>query len=276
MAHIEQNRGVVLFQRINGCGIHYEIRESGNAGGTPVLFLHGWGCDMHLFSGTMDALKDLAMLIALDFPAHGESEEPPQPWGVGEYAEQVKQLLLEHRIDQVDIVAHSFGARVAVWLAANEPGLVGKMVITGGAGIKKPATETASKRTARYKRLSAAARFFMRVPMLKFPMKKAQEALIQKYGSADYAKLSEGMRASFVKIVSEDLTPFLSKISAPTLLVWGGNDQETPLWMGETMEREIPDAGMVIFEGRSHFAFLEESARFALIVRQFLRGGDPA
>ena len=104
-------------------------------------------------------------------------------------------------------------------------------------------------------------------------MQEAQNRLIRKYGSEDYAKLSEGMRASFVKIVAEDLQPLLSKIVAPTLLIWGGDDRETPLWMGKTMEREIKDAGLIVFDGRSHYAFLEESARFQLIVKQFLWGG---
>ena len=263
-----------MFQRVNGCGIHYEIRQNSNAVGTPVLFLHGWGCDMGFFSGTMDAMQEQATLIALDFPAHGESEEPPQPWGVKEFAEQVKQLLENNHIGKADIVAHSFGARVAIWLAAHDPQMIGKIVITGGAGLKKPESKASTGRTAQYKRLKAIVSFFMKAPFLKQSMEKMQEILVQKYGSADYAKLSKGMRASFVKIISEDLTPLLSKIAAPTLLIWGGNDQETPLWMGKTMEREIPDAGLVIFEGRSHFAFLEESARFLMIVKQFLWGGN--
>ena len=274
MANNDDSRGVVLIRSVNGCNVQYEIRENGKAGGTPVLFLHGWGCDRSFFSGMMNAMQDAGTLIALDFPAHGGSEEPPEPWGVKAFMLQVKQLLEDHQIETVDIVAHSFGARVAIYLAAQYPRMVGKLVITGGSGIRKPATKESEKRTALYKRLSAAARFLMKAPLLERPMKKAQERLIRKYGSKDYVQLSEGMRATFVKIVSEDLTPLLQSIAAPTLLIWGGEDKQTPLWMGETMEREIPDAGLVVFAGRSHYAFLEESARFMLIVRRFLQGGD--
>ncbi|MBN1777480.1 MAG: alpha/beta hydrolase [Clostridiales bacterium] len=239
----------------------------------PVLLLHGWGCDANIYAGFTDTVYERTTLVTLDFPAHGKSEEPPAPWGVEDFAVQVMQLLEDNHIDKVDIIAHSFGGRVAVYLAVRNPQMVGKLVITGGSGIKKPATAQASKRTARYKRLSAAARFLMKAPVLEKPMKNMQEKLIQKYGSKDYAALSEGMRASFVKIVSEDLTPLLKQIAAPVLLIWGENDEETPLWMGQTMEREIPDAGLVVFEGRSHYAFLEESARFLTIVRQFFWGG---
>jgi pimeloyl-ACP methyl ester carboxylesterase len=78
------------------------------------------------------------------------------------------------------------------------------------------------------------------------------------------------MRQTFSKIVSEDLSPLLPKIKAETLLVFGSNDTETPLWMGQKMEQEIPDAGLVVFEGRSHFAYLEEWPRFCALIREFL------
>ena len=77
-----------------------------------------------------------------------------------------------------------------------------------------------------------------------------------------------------MKIISQDLSECLAKIKAPTLLIWGGADTETPLWMGQQMEKQIPDAGLVVFEGRSHFAFLEEAQRFQVIVNTFLFGGD--
>ena len=119
-------------------------------------------------------------------------------------------------------------------------------------------------------------RTLTKVPPLQKPMRALQEQLIQAYGSRDYAALSQTMRPTFVKIISEDLTPLLPQIKAPTLLIWGSNDTETPLWMGQTMEKEIVDAGLVVFDGGSHFAFLEEGARFATIVKQLFWGGESA
>ena len=262
-----------MFKNICGCTIHYELQTKEQSAQTPVLLLHGWGCDADIYAPFMAAIRERATLITLDFPAHGQSEEPPEPWGVGDFYKQVTALLYALNVDKVDIVAHSFGARVAVYLAAQSPELVNKIVITGGAGLKKPEESKASKRTVQYKRLRAMAKGLGKLPLLKAPMKQAQELLIQKYGSRDYAALSESMRPTFVKIISEDLTPMLHQIQAPVLLIWGANDAETPLWMGRTMEREIPDAGLVVFEGRSHYAFLEESARFLTIINQFFWGG---
>ncbi len=265
-----------MFRNIGGCKIRYEIRLNEQSAEPPVLFLHGWGCNAGFFTELMDAMQESATVLALDFPAHGESDEPPLPWGVGDFAGQVSELLTFLQIKTVDVVAHSFGARVAIWLASHNPQLINKIVITGGAGVKKPADAQTGKKTARYKRMSAAVRTMMKVKPLRKPMKALQEKLIQTYGSRDYAALSASMRPTFVKIISEDLTPMLKQIKTPVLLIWGENDAETPLWMGQTMEREIEDAGLVVFEGRSHYAFLEERMRFLAIVKQFFWGGAQA
>ena len=74
-----------------------------------------------------------------------------------------------------------------------------------------------------------------------------------------------------MKVVNQDLTELFGRFQASTLLIWGDEDTETPLWMGKKMERRIPDAGLVIFEGGSHFAYLEQISRFNTIVRQFLK-----
>lgn len=78
----------------------------------------------------------------------------------------------------------------------------------------------------------------------------------QHFGSKDYNALDADMRQTFSKVVNHDLAPLLKEIHQPTLLVWGDQDTETPLWMGQQMEKEIPDAGLVILEGGTHFAYL--------------------
>ena len=78
------------------------------------------------------------------------------------------------------------------------------------------------------------------------------------------------MRGVLVKAVNEDLSPLLSGISAPTLLIWGENDTATPLRDGKLMETLIPDAGLVVFSGGTHYAFLEQAPKFLTIVNNFL------
>lgn len=258
---------------IQGCRLYYEVRRNPNPDAPCVLFLHGWGCDHSIFAFIENELAKAATTVTLDFPGHGQSADPPEPWDVGDYTAQVVALLAETGLASVHVVCHSFGGRVALKLTATHPELVRKLVITGGAGLKKPETERSRKRTAHYKRYSAFLAKMRSVPSLSGMADKLQTGLRNRYGSPDYVRLNEVMRKTFVKVISEDLEPLLSHIVSPTLLIWGENDTETPLWMGQTMEKEIPDAGLVVFEGGSHFAYLEQIGRFLVIIKQFILEG---
>lgn len=259
-----------------GCPLYYQWQHKEAANAPTVLLLHGWGCDSTIFSFIQTGLSDKASLLVPDFPGHGKSGEPPAAWGVGEYAQQIVALMDELGIPQADIIAHSFGGRVGVYMAAHYPNRVNKLVITGGAGIRKPISQSQQKRQSRYKRYTAMLNAAKLFKPLHSAVDSLQNALRQRYGSPDYIKLSPNMRGTFVKVVSEDLFPLLSQIQAPTLLIWGSEDTETPLWMGQQMEQAIPDAGLVIFEGRSHFAFVEEWQRFLLIIKEFILEGEKA
>ena len=255
-----------MFITAKGVNIYYE--QSGV--GKDVLLLHGWGCSAKHFAQIFQDLARDYRVTVIDFPAHGQSGRPPEPWGVPDFAACVKDLMEQLDIAPCDIIAHSFGGRVALWLAANEPHLVNRLVITGGAGIKKPQTEEAKKRSEEYKKKKEKLLGLTKLPLVGGMAQKSLKALQEKYGSADYNALDDEMKKTFVKVISEDLSPLLPKIQASTLLIWGENDTETPLWMGQKMEREIKDAGLVIFENDDHFAYLRQWPRFVAVVRAFL------
>lgn len=257
-----------MHRTLRGVDIHYE--QAGQ--GADVLLLHGWGCQIKHFQPIMDELAKDHRVTALDFPAHGASGEPEGAWGVGDFAGLTRELMLALDIAPCDIIAHSFGGRVALYIAANWPETVKRLILTGCAGLKKPETKQSRRKSARYR---AGKRVFAALSGLGGPFRalgeKGQAALVEKYGSADYKALSPGMRQTFVKVISEDLSPLLPQVKASTLLVWGENDTETPLWMGQRMEKEIADAGLVVFENDDHFAYLRQWPRFVRVAQAFLK-----
>ena len=238
--------------------------------GSPVLLLHGWGCRGQMMAGVALALAEEHRVMAVDFPGFGESGRPPEPWGVPEYAAWLRELMKETGFTGAAAIGHSFGCRVAAWAQSEWPETFAKMVMTGAAGLRAEPDENAKKRAEAYRKKRRIAENIKKIGFLKGIGEKAEEALRQRYGSADYNALDPEMRKTFVKVVNLDLRDRYPKIGVPTLLIWGENDTETPLWMGQEMEKLIPDAGLVLFEGGSHFAYLEQAARFNLIVQNFL------
>lgn len=257
-----------MTENLNGTPIEYEIMGGGNG---KVILLHGWGCDMSMMQPVADALKDEHQVMLVDFPGHGKSGRPPEPWGVPEYAACLTQLLDQTGFKPCSVIAHSFGCRVAAWIAVNEPAYFQKMIFTGAAGIRPKPTKESERRSAAFKRLKRYCNEVGKIPMMKKTAERWEEKLRRKYGSRDYNALDEEMRKTFVKIISRDLSDLYPQIRQSTLLIWGDADTETPLWMAKEMEKTIPDAGLVILEGGSHFAYLEQIHRFNMIARHFLK-----
>ena len=251
----------------NGAKIHYELTGQGSC---RVVLLHGWGCDTGLMKPVADALGPDMRVLSIDFPGHGQSGRPPEPWGVPEYAAATLDALRQLDFLPCAVIAHSFGGRVAAYLASEDAGLFTRMILTGAAGIKPPQTEEGKKRSEQFKRLKGLCEAAKKVKIFGALPERMEEKLRQKYGSRDYNALDEEMRKTFVKVISLDLSDRYARIKQPTLLIWGDRDTETPLWMGQRMEKDIPDAGLVVLEGGTHFAYLEQAQRFCAIARHFL------
>lgn len=243
-------------------GVTANVVQKGN--GKDVLLLHGWGCSTALFDKVMDALSADMRVTAIDFPGHGESGRPSEPWGVPEYAAWTMRLIDALGIAPCCVVAHSFGARVTLWIAAHSPDTFGRIVLTGAAGLR-PDEVAKTKKGGTVKRMRDTLRRFKVLDNL---ADKLNEAYVQRFGSADYKALDPEMRKTFVKVINQDLSSCLPKIQSPTLLYWGDNDQETPLWMGKKMEKEIPNAALLVVNG-THYAYLEHLYEFNRIVHHF-------
>jgi pimeloyl-ACP methyl ester carboxylesterase len=243
-----------------------EVRGTGR----PLLLLHGWGVSSELFAPILDGLEPGHMLIVPDLPGFGATPEPDAPWSVHEYAAWCIALLDRLGIESCDLVGHSNGGRIGIVIAAEHPGRVARMVLTGSAGIRPRQTLGASTRVRTYKALRAVERS----SLLPSALRQSARRRADKRGSADYRAASGTMRGTLVRIVNEDLRTLLPQLNIPVLLIWGEHDTETPIDDGRLMERLIPDAGLVVFEGAGHYAYLEQAARFCRIVEVFLRD-DP-
>ena len=253
-----------LRKTVNGIGINYEQKGSGEL----VVLLHGWGSNIKLFANLIDLLSAKYTVVAMDMPAFGESEEPKTPWCVDDYVQFVIDFLKDYDAKEVTLLGHSFGGRVIIKMHSREslPFKVKKVILVDSAGIMPPKSNKKSWRTRYYKMGKA-------VLSTKLVQKLAPDALEnfrKKMGSADYAAASPMMRQVMVKVVNEDLEPYLPNIKCPTLLVWGVNDTATPLSDGEKMEKLIPDAGLVRLENAGHYSFLEQQFTFNRVMCSFM------
>lgn len=233
--------------------------------GAPVVVLHGWGGRIESMRPVITCLADSFRVISMDLPGFGESPAPKGAWGTPDYATFVTDVLAGRGVEKAHFVGHSYGAKTSLYLAATRPGLVDKLVLQGSSGLRTPPSIQ-----ARMKR--AASRVGRAAGKLGPPGRALRQAIYDRVSSSDYREAGP-LRPTLVKVVNEDLEPLLSRVKASTLLIWGTNDDAVPLSHARTMERLIPDAGLVLFEGAGHFAYLDESDRFCVVAKHFLGAG---
>lgn len=243
--------------------IAYELRGEAHSPDTVALFLHGWGANGRSFGRLLDTVGEKYLTLAPDLPGFGGSEEPDEAMGVDGFADAILAFLAHWSPKKVILFGHSYGGRMCIKLCSrtNLPFAVEKIVLFDAAGILPHRTLGYHVKVKSYK---------LGKLLLK-PFPKLLEKFKQNRGSADYNAASPVMRGCLVKAVNEDLEPLLPRISAPTLLIWGENDTATPLSDGKKMEKAIPDAGLVVIRGGSHFSFLDDMYTCDRAVRSFLQ-----
>jgi len=252
--------------RIGSQQVRYVRRKAPGAapGDLPIVVLHGWGAHIEAVAPILAALDGAPDLIAVDLPGFGESEPPPEAWDVDAYARFVLGFLDELEVPRAHLVGHSHGGRVSIAIAADRPERVGRLLLVDSAGLRP-------KRGWQYRRRVAVAKLGRVVA--KFggpPGRRLQERLRARVASRDYLEASEAMRGTFRAVIAVDLSDRLPRIGAPTLLVWGGRDEDTPLWMANRMEELIPDAGLVVLEGAGHYSYADAPGQFGAVARRFL------
>ena len=247
---------------IDGLNINYEVEGEGS----PVLILHGWGANLQVMKSVAASFEGKMKVFSLDLPGFGGSDEPKEDnWDIYTYADFVKKFAEKVSIYNPVIVAHSFGGRIALILAGKKLMKINKMVLTGCAGIKPRRGADYYIKVYSYKLAKKFAKMVSKIsPGYEEKMKK-------KFGSADYAQASNKMRAIMVRTVNEDLKYLLKEIDVPCLLIWGEKDDATPLSDGKLMEKLIPDSGLVVMPGSSHYAFLENPGWFGGILQSFCK-----
>lgn len=244
---------------INNLNISYQVAGEGDV----VLLLHGWGGEAASFQPVFEWLAQSHKVYALDLPGFGKSQLPPTAWDTSDYAQFVTAFLGKFDIPKVHLIGHSFGGRISIIISAEHPEKVDKLILVDSAGIKP-------RRTAKYYLRVGIAKVGKLIRRCGKYGVLVANAMSARVGSKDYQNAGD-MRATLVKVVNQDLRALLPRITASTLLIWGEDDKDTPVSFGQIMEKEIPDAGLVVLKEAGHFSYLDKFPQFCRIVASFLK-----
>lgn len=209
-----------------------------------IVFLHGWGGNKFSFISTSNLLKNKYNILSITLPTIHPTKEV---WEMPDYCDLVLNILALHNIRNFIIICHSFGFRIALLL--NQKICIKKLVVTGGAGIKKDNLFLHIKQRRNLLKLKQNKNFFSSI------------------ASKDYLELSTINRQTFKNIVNLNLKNFI-RFSCPILLFWGSKDTATKLWIAKKIKKQ--NEAKLIITKSDHFAYLKLNAHFNNEVIKFL------
>jgi len=241
--------------------------------GSPTLvLLHGWGRSLLALRPLGELLATRCRVVLLDLPGFGLSPLPEGAsndgggWGTFDYSERVKRYLGQAGISSAVLIGHSFGGRLSVQLASRYPDLAKGLVLIGSHGLKRKRAPIEDLKLKAIRTLGSIA-------------KKIDGAVgtrifahyfAPRFGSADYKAAGE-LRKTLVKTVNEDLSAEASSIKAPTLLLWGEEDTQTPLDLANSFRALINDSELHVFPNKGHEPFSDVGAHLiAAYIEDFL------
>jgi pimeloyl-ACP methyl ester carboxylesterase len=220
-----------------------------------LIFLHGWGQNIEMMMPIAKPFIKNKNVLIIDLPGFGNSDEPDEVWSIYDYAKMVNDLSSSLKMNNPTLIGHSFGGKISLAYAIKYK--TKKLVL-----LASPYRISMKKLTVKQKMLKG---------LKKVPLLKKLEPLAKKYiGSTDYKNASEMMRNILVSTVNLDITEDVKKIKCPTLIIWGTLDEAVPIDDAYALEKLIPDAGVVVYENCTHYAYLERLNQVINVIKVFI------
>ena len=219
------------------------------------MLLHGYMSNKESFLKQINFLKNFRRVIAIDITGFGASKKLERAYSLDDYVFDVLNVINELNLLEYDVLAHSFGGRIAIKLA-NIDNRLDKLILTGSAGLKP-------RRTLKY---------HFKVYSYKLLKKLFKNKQFKNFGSNEYKMLNGIEKQSYVKIVNEFLEDSASKIKNKTLIIFGSDDTETPIYMAKRFNKKITNSLLYVIKGAGHFCFIEKPYEFNAIMVEFLNG----
>jgi pimeloyl-ACP methyl ester carboxylesterase len=249
------NEGIENDLRVNGIELHYETRGAGD----PLLLLHGGsGChEDWVYAGRDDLAREYT-LIAPDARGHGRSTNPGKTITHHQCALDTLALLDHLGIKKCKAIGISMGGNILLHMATLQPDRIEAMVVVSAAMY-----------------FPEQARAVMRQVPAENQSPKEWEMMRKRHKLGDEGikaiwEWSRGMADSY-----DDMNftpPWLSRITASTLIVYGDRDFLYPVEMAVEMYRAIPRSALWVVPNGGHGpVFLDAAPRFVQTALAFLR-----
>ncbi len=273
VAHSEYSK----FTEVDGLRIHYQEKGSG----IPIVLIHGFSSSTHTWRDVFLPLSENYRVISLDLKGFGFSEKPTGDYSRRAQAEIVFKFLDQLNIKTAVLAGNSMGGEVALNVALKHPERVTGLILIDSAGVRvKSGTSLApwylqtpllgSALTA----VSLTSDSIVREGLKKsfYDDSRVTDQLVEAYYQP--LRTRDGQAAVIRARNQFTLYPIeneLRNIKAPTLLLWGKEDEVIPVEAGRKMKSLIKSSELVEFEHCGHVPQEELPLKVVSEIEEFVK-----
>ena len=265
---------------IGGVQLHYSD-EGNRLDSTPLLLIHGTSSSLRTWDGVTAQLKSQYRIIRFDLPGFGlTGPNPNRDYSTSYYNQVIDSLLTALHVSRVIIVGNSLGGSIATQYAIYQPAKVRGLVLVDAAGLPP-----AKKTTGAIGFKLAQMPFINRLLTIITPRELVKKSLQDAYGDTEKVTDSlttqyfdmltrEGNRQALIDRMRQGWqvtdSNFLTKVEAPTLIVWGSKDRLIPVENAELFQQKIKNSQVHIWDNLGHVPMEEDPVAFSDILRKWV------
>jgi 4,5:9,10-diseco-3-hydroxy-5,9,17-trioxoandrosta-1(10),2-diene-4-oate hydrolase len=228
----------------------FRIRYNEAGQGTPLLHLHGAG-GMRL-TRAHDLLSDHYRVIVFEMPGFGPSPENTRTGTSKELGATMAAAVIALDIDQFNLMATSFGARVALWMALQHPDRVQALVLESPGAIRPPGHRPPSGTPEEIAHLIYGHPERHPLPVADPVTAAKNRALVAKLRGPDR---------------DDDLEAGMAGLATPTLVLFGQLDRVMPPEMGRLYKTLLPNCHLVFVYDAGHEISTDRPEAFAEVTK---------
>ena len=264
---------------IGGVQLHYSD-EGNRLDSTPLLLIHGTSSSLRTWDGVTAQLKNQYRIIRFDLPGFGlTGPNPNHDYSTRYYNEVIDSLLRALQISRVIIVGNSLGGAIATQYAIYQPAKVRGLVLVDAAGLP-PAKKTTGAIGFKLAQMPVINQLLTKIT----PRVLVKKSLEDAYG--DIGKVTDSLTAQYFDMLTREgnrkalvdrmrqgwqVTDgnFLTKVEAPTLIVWGSKDRLIPVENAALFQQKIKNSQVHIWDNLGHVPMEEDPVAFSEILRKW-------
>ena len=238
-----------------------ELAYTRRGKGTPLVLLHGFPLDHHLWDEVAPLLDDTFDLILPDLRGFGESATVDTPYTMDDYASDIAGLLDQLDIQKAAIVGHSMGGYVALAFARLYPERVSGLGLVSSQVLADPP----ERKEGRYKSAADVAEKGIGGVVETMTPKFTSDARLQAIARKSMESQQPAAYIGALKVMAEriDFTPLLGAFKFPLIIIHGDADALIPVDRAREVKEAVPNSYYVELKGIGHVPMLEAAKETA-------------